>query len=156
MEKNVVDYLFKDTINLDLQGKTKNAIIKEMFENIKKSGLVKNEDEALKALLKREDMGSTGIGNGFALPHAKTDAVDEIMITIGISKNMIDYDSIDEEPVNVFFMFLCPINQSHEYLKILARISRIMRLEGFRKNLLKCETVEDLCNYIAEVEKIKE
>lgn len=156
MSNNITDYLVKDTISLDLQGKNKNAIIKEIFENIKKSGLVKDENEALKSLLKREEMGSTGIGNGFALPHAKTDAVDEIIITLGISKSMIEYDSIDEEPVNIFFMFLCPISKSHEYLKILARISRIMRLEGFRENLLKCNTIDEICEYISEVEKIKD
>ena len=135
--KNVADYIKVDTINLNLESKNKNAVIKELYGNLKKTNLIKDEEQGLNDILAREEMGSTGIGKRIALPHAKTKAVDELMITFGISKNGISYNSVDDENVNIFFMFLCPENKTQEYLKVLARISRLIREDKFVNDLLK-------------------
>ena len=119
---NIADYIRVEAVELDLKSRNKNNVIKELYENIKKLGIIKDEELALKDLFAREEMGSTGIGKNVALPHAKTDAVDELIMTVGISKEGIDYGAIDEENVNIFFMFLCPRNKNQEYLKTLARI----------------------------------
>ena len=94
-------------------------------------------------------MGSTGIGKNVALPHAKTDAVDKMVITVGISRDGIEYDSIDNQPVHIFFMFLCPKSDSNEYLRVLARISRWIREDdNFNQNILKAKTTEEIVELI--------
>ena len=146
--KNVADYIKVDTINLNLESKNKNAVIKELYGNLKKTNLIKDEEQGLNDILAREDMGSTGIGKRIALPHAKTKAVDKLIVTFGISRNGIAYNSVDDENVNIFFMFLCPENKSQEYLKVLARISRLIREDKFIDNLLKAESNEQIIEII--------
>ena len=150
--KNVADYIKVDTINLNLESKNKNAVIKELYGNLKKTNLIKDEEQGLNDILAREEMGSTGIGKRIALPHAKTKAVDELMITFGISKNGISYNSVDDENVNIFFMFLCPENKTREYLKVLARISRLIREEKFVNDLLKATSNQETLELIRKEE----
>ena len=150
--KKIADYINVETIDLNLKAKNKNVIIKELFENIKKSGQVENEELALEDLYTRENMGSTGIGKNVAVPHAKTEAVRELTVTLGISKNGIEYDAIDNENVNIFFMFLCPKNEAQEYLRVLARISRMIKEDKFRENLIKAKTKEEIIEIIRNEE----
>ncbi|MBP6126174.1 MAG: PTS sugar transporter subunit IIA [Leptotrichiaceae bacterium] len=150
---NIADYIKVEAIELDLKSKNKNSVIKELYENIKKLGLVKDEEGALKDLFAREEMGSTGIGKNVALPHAKTDAVDELIMTVGISREGIEYGGIDEENVNIFFMFLCPMDKTQEYLKTLARISRLIREDKFREKLIKSKTPNEIVEIILTEEK---
>ena len=150
--KKIADYINVETIDLSLKAKNKNAVIKELFENIKKSGQVENEELALEDLYTRESMGSTGIGKNVAVPHAKTEAVRELTVTLGISKNGIEYDAIDNEDVNIFCMFLCPKNKAQEYLRVLARISRMIKEDKFRENLIKAKTKEEIIEIIRNEE----
>ena len=146
--KNVADYIKVDTINLNLESKNKNAVIRELYNNLKKTNLIIDEEQGLNDVFAREEMGSTGIGKRIALPHAKTKAVDELMITFGISRSGIVYNSMDDENVNIFFMFLCPEDKTKEYLKVLARISRLIREEKFVDNLLKASSNEEIIEII--------
>ena len=146
--KNIADYIKVDTINLNLESKNKNAVIKELYNNLKDTGLIKNEEQGLSDIFAREEMGSTGIGKNIALPHAKTNAVDELIVTFGISKNGVSYNSMDDEDVNIFFMFLCPENKTQEYLKVLARISRLIRDEKFIDRLLKANSNKEIIEII--------
>ena len=150
--KNVADYIEVDTINLNLESKNKNAVIKELYGNLKKTNLIKDEEQGLNDILAREEMGSTGIGKRIALPHAKTKAVDELIVTFGISRNGIAYNSVDDENVNIFFMFLCPENKTREYLKVLARISRLIREEKFVNDLLKATSNQEILELIRKEE----
>ena len=150
--KNVADYIKVDTINLNLESKNKNAVIKELYGNLKKTNLIKDEEQGLNDILAREEMGSTGIGKRIALPHAKTKAVDELIVTFGISRNGIAYNSVDDENVNIFFMFLCPENKTREYLKVLARISRLIREEKFVNDLLKATSNQEILELIRKEE----
>ena len=109
---------------------------------------MKNEELGLSDIYTREAIGSTGIGKSVALPHAKTKAVDELIVTFGISKTGIEYDSLDEENVKIFFMFLCPEENTQEYLTVLARISRWIKEDKFRENLLKAKTAEEIIEII--------
>ncbi|WP_369715134.1 PTS sugar transporter subunit IIA [Leptotrichia alba] len=150
--KNISEYMKADTIDLNLEAKNKNAVIKELYNNLKKTGLINNEELGLKDIFIREEIGSTGIGKRIALPHAKTKAVDELIITFGISRNGVVYDSMDGENVNIFFMFLCPENKAHEYLRVLARISRLIRENKFIENLLKATLNEEIIEIIRKQE----
>ena len=150
--KNVADYIKVDTINLNLESKTKNTVIRELYNNFKKTNLIKDEELGLNDIFAREEMGSTGIGKKIALPHAKTKAVDELIATFGISRNGIDYESLDNENVNIFFMFLCPEDKTQEYLKVLARISRLIRDDKFIDKLLKAESNGEIIEIIRDAE----
>ena len=150
--KNIADYIKVDTINLNLESKNKSAIIKELYNNSKKTNLIKDEELGLNDIFVREEMGSTGIGKKIALPHAKTKAVDELIATFGISRNGIDYESLDNENVNIFFMFLCPEDKTQEYLKVLARISRLIRDDKFIDKLLKAESNGEIIEIIRDAE----
>ena len=150
--KNVADYIKVDTINLNLESKTKNTVIRELYNNLKKTNLIKDKELGLNDIFAREEMGSTGIGKKIALPHAKTKAVDELIATFGISRNGIDYESLDNENVNIFFMFLCPEDKTQEYLKVLARISRLIRDDKFIDKLLKSESNGEIIEIIRDAE----
>mgnify|MGYP000859935790 CR=1 FL=1 len=150
--KKIADYIQMDTICLDLKSNNKNSVIRELYENLKKCGLVKDEELALNDILKREEMGTTGIGKKIALPHAKTKSVDELIVTFGISRDGIEYESLDEDKVNIFFMFLCPENQTQEYLRILARISRLIRETRFVNSLLSAKSNDEIVKIIREEE----
>ncbi len=150
--KNIADYIKVDTINLDLESENKNAVIRELYGNLKKTDLIKDEEKGISDIFAREEMGSTGIGKGVALPHAKTEAVDELIITFGISRNGITYDSLDNEKVNIFFMFLCPKDKTQEYLKVLARISRLIKGKKFIENLLKAASNKEVIEIIKKEE----
>ena len=150
--KNIADYIKVYTINLDLESENKNAVIRELYGNLKKTDLIKDEEKGISDIFAREEMGSTGIGKGVALPHAKTEAVDELIITFGISRNGITYDSLDNEKVNIFFMFLCPKDKTQEYLKVLARISRLIKGKKFIENLLKAASNKEVVEIIKKEE----
>ncbi len=153
LEKKIADYICLETINLDLKSKNKNSVIRELYDNIKSTGKIKDEALGYKDVCLREEMGSTGIGKGVALPHAKTKAVDEVILTLGISKEGVEYGSVDEESVKILFMFLCPEEKTQEYLKVLARISRWIREESFRERLLKAKSKEEIMEIIKNEEK---
>ena len=153
LEKKIADYICLETINLDLKSKNKNSVIRELYDNIKSAGKIKDEALGYKDVCLREEMGSTGIGKGVALPHAKTKAVDEVVLTLGISKEGVEYGSVDEESVKILFMFLCPEEKTQEYLKVLARISRWIKEESFRERLLKAKSKEEIMEIIKNEEK---
>ena len=100
----------------------------------------------------REEMGWNGIGRKIALQNAKRKDVDELIATFGLSRNGIDYDSIYNENANIFFMFLCPEDKTQEYLKVLARISRLIRKDRFIDNLLKAGSNKEIIEIIRDEE----
>lgn len=150
--RKVVDYLKPETIILNLKSKDKKGIIKEIFDSLSTVEEIIDKDKCYFDLLEREKLGSTGIGEGFAIPHAKTDAVKDLVMTVAISKTDIEYESIDNSKVNVFFMFLSPTELSQEYLTLLAKISRFIRDKEFLKQLLEAQTKEEIINILGSKE----
>lgn len=120
-----------------------------MFKSIETSKNILNKEKALEDLLDREIIGSTGIGLGVAIPHAKTNAVDDIVISLGILKEEIDFETTDNSEVNLIFMFFSPEDKMNDFLTILAKISRYIQNEEFRLSLLNSKTSDEI------VEKIK-
>lgn len=152
MVKNIYEYINKDKINLNLKSKNKNGILKEMYENLCDLPEILDKEKAYIDLLDRERMGSTGIGKSVAIPHAKSEHISDIVLTVGISDNSIPYDSIDDIDARIFFMFLAPKELSHEYLIILARMSRLISNESFRTKLLNAKTQEEIVEIIKNEE----
>lgn len=151
----ITDFMDENLICLDLKSKTKDDILLELSKVMERSSnILKKNNEIYKALLERESIGSTGIGKGVAIPHAKTEVAEKLTITFGISKEKIDFKAMDNEKVNLFFVFASPMRDSQIYLKILARISRLIREESFRNGLLKCKNPKEILDYIREQESL--
>ncbi len=151
----ITDYMSEDLISLKLKSKNKDDVLMELADLIAVSPEVHNEENIIyKALIEREKLGSTGIGKGVAIPHAKTDAADRLTIAFGISKEKIDFKSLDNENVNIFFVFASPMKDSQVYLKVLARISRLIREEEFRNELLACKTPAEVIECINKKETV--
>ena len=148
----IIDYMDENLISLNLTSKNKEDLLKEVTNLISHSEKIKDSKEILDALQKREQVGSTGIGKGVAIPHAKTEAVESLTIAFGITKDMIDYKSLDNEKVNMFFIFASPFKDSQIYLKVLARISRLIRDEEFRKKIYLCKNAKEIIEVIREEE----
>ncbi|MBE3031072.1 PTS sugar transporter subunit IIA [Sneathia sp. DSM 16631] len=151
--KKITDYLKVETVNLNLEAKDKKSVLKELFEQLQNSSEITDKNKCYEDLLEREKLGSTGIGEGFAIPHAKSDFVKELIMTVGISKNPIEYDAVDGKPVNIFFMFLSPNELSQEYLILLAKISRFIREPNFKSELLSAKSKEEIAEILLSKEE---
>ncbi len=150
----ITDYMSEEMICLDLNASTKNQVLKELVGILGKSPHIIDENECYDALVKREKVGSTGIGKSVAIPHAKTEYAKSLTIGFGISKEGIDFDSLDSEKAKIFFVFASPLKDSQTYLKILARISRLIRNENFREALLKADSAKKIIELIDKEESI--
>ncbi len=150
----ITDYMSKEMVCLDLEGTTKNQVLKELVAIIGKSPNIADEEKCYEALIKREKVGSTGIGKSVAIPHAKTEYAETLTIGFGISKKGIEFDSLDSEKAKIFFVFASPVKDSQTYLKILARISRLIRNKEFRDALLGADTPEKIIELIDREESI--
>jgi PTS system nitrogen regulatory IIA component len=151
----IMDFLSADAIKLSLESKNKKDAIKELVEVLFKSGKIKDKKKMVQTLLEREELGSTGIGQGIAIPHGKSDTVSDLAAAFGLSQDGISFDSLDGEPVNIFFMLVAPEGAAGAHLKALARISSLLKDKYFRKSLLGAKTPEDVIKIIQEEEKLK-
>ncbi len=154
----IIDLLSINSIDLDLKSKDKSSVIDEIIDLITKSGNIKNKEAYRKEILKREELSTTGIGDGIAIPHAKTTAVKKPALALGISKSGIDYDSLDGEPTNIFFMIGAPDGENNLHLEVLSRLSTMLMDTKFKDLLLKAKSKEEILNLIdsKENEKLNE
>lgn len=121
---------------VDLKGTTKEEILAELLDILMKGGKVKDRSVALKGLQEREQKMSTGIQYGVAIPHAKCSAVDELVACIGISKSGVDFQALDGQKSNLFFMTLSPENKTGPHVQFLAEISMVVKTQEARDRLL--------------------
>ena len=147
--------IFKiEYINPHLSAKSKDEVLEELVKTVIRGGLKLNSTSILEILKQRESLGSTGIGDGVAIPHGKISDLNDIVVVFGRSEDGIGYDSLDSKPVHLFFLLLAPENSAGQHLKILAKISRMLKDSSFRKKLLKAATQSDLYQIIMEQENI--
>lgn len=133
----ISDFLNQKAITADLVAKDKEGVIEELIELLVKAGSVqaKDKDKLVKILLNREELGSTGIGQGVGIPHGKSDSIKELVAAFGLSQHGVDFDALDEEKVYIFFLLLAPEDSAGPHLKALARISRLLKDKYFRDTL---------------------
>jgi PTS system fructose-specific IIC component len=147
-------HLKPEQILLQIKSNKKEDIIKELVALIKDSTEIKNFEEFQKDVFKREEIGSTGIGNGIAIPHARSEAVKEFIIVFGRSDAGIDFDAVDNKPVNLFFLMGTPKEKNiNGYLKILAHLSRLLTKKALREALVKAATAEEIIKEFEKAEK---
>jgi len=133
----ISDFLCTEAIKADLKATDKKGVIEELIDLLIKEGAVQKKHKAkiIEVLLAREALGSTAIGQGVAIPHGKTECVTKLIGSLGISKNGVDFDSLDGEPAHIFFLLVAPIDSAGPHLKALARIARLLKDKYFRENL---------------------
>lgn len=148
----IIDVLKKESIISDLKAMDKRGVLEEMVGDvaIKSAGL--DKERLLEILLEREKLGSTGIGYGVAIPHGKLKNLDCLVVTFGRSVTGIDYQSLDNKPAHLFFLILAPEDSAAAHLKILARISKLLKDPSFRKKLLSASSRDEIFHAIAEEE----
>jgi len=142
------DILKLSSISKDLKSTNKDAVLKELTDLL--GNQIKDKKKIIKILIERENLGSTGIGQGIAVPHGKIDSLDKLIAALGISKKGIDFNSLDGEPVYIFFLLIAPKDAAGPHLKALARISRILRDPSFCDVLRKTRDVEHVYNLIVK------
>jgi nitrogen PTS system EIIA component len=139
-----------DLIIADIQATDKVGVIREFASRLCAVGKVRDADELMRVLLEREAMGSTGIGDGVAIPHGKLHDMNEIVIAFGRSLRGVDYQSLDDKPAYLFFLLVTPQDSPGEHLKMLARISRILKNPALRERLRTVRDGGELHNLILE------
>jgi fructose-specific phosphotransferase system IIA component len=138
------DILTENMVVTGLKGSTKDDIIDAMIELVSKSPKVIDKEKVREAIFDREKIMSTGVGNGFAIPHGKTDAVSDIVAAFAVTQEPIDYQSLDEKPVRLVFLLVGKDNMVGPHIKLLSRISRLMNKEEFRKRLVELSTPQEI------------
>lgn len=136
----LADILCIETVVLPLKNSIKEKLIEELVQAIAKSGKLADYQKVLEAVFAREAVMSTGVGDGVAIPHGKSDAAPDIVAALGVSKTPIDFEAIDGKPVNLIWLIVGPPGQTGPHLKALSRISRLMHLEDFRNTLITAKT----------------
>lgn len=144
----IAEYLPKRGIKIFLNSTEKSAVIGELVELLCDVYGLKSKDDILKAILEREEMMSTGVGYGVAIPHAKTDVVSSPKMVAGLSKNGIDFDSIDGQPARIFFLLISPKNGSGEHVRILSELSRILNNPEAREKALSAQNDKEFLETI--------
>ncbi len=148
----ICDLLTEEKIIPSLKAKDKEGIINELVDLYRDSDEVFNISKVRDAVLDREKIMSTGVGKGFAIPHAKTNAVKELILAFGKSDEPIDYEALDGQPINLAFLIVARENMVGEHIRLLSRISRMMQKDDFRKALLSANDSAEIRKIICEEE----
>ena len=153
----IMDFLSKKAITTDVKSVKKEDVIKELVDALIDAGDVekRHRNKLIEALMARESLGSTAIGQGIAIPHAKSDSLTKLVAAFGLSKKGVDFDSLDGELVNIFFLLLAPQDSAGPHLKALARISRLLKDKYFRDNLRMCTDDKSVIKTISQEDEKK-
>jgi fructose-specific phosphotransferase system IIA component len=141
----LMDFLISEAIEPNMKSTNKTDAIKELVALLKTTGTVANDEIVARVVLEREELGSTGIGEGIAVPHGKSDVVDNVVAVFGRSEKGIDFKSeVDNIPVRLVFLLVAPMGSSGPHLLALARISRLLKSKDFRERLLKAKSKSEI------------
>jgi len=148
----IMEFLSKNAILTDLKSTKKEDVIRELVDALIAGGCIEknNRNKLIEALMERESLGSTAIGQGIAIPHAKTECINALVGAFGLSKKGVDFDSLDGEPVYIFFLLVAPQDSAGSHLKALARISRLFKDKYFRDSLRGCEDEKCIIRIISQ------
>lgn len=146
----LVDVLKENMIFLNFEANNKEEAIEKFINSLDKTGTIKEPNALKDALLEREKLGTTGIGQGIAMPHARSSAIKDLTVAFFRSEKGIDFKSMDSEPVHLVFLLLAPVTAGGPYLKLLAKISRLLRGDDFRNALMEAKDVSSVLQIIQD------
>lgn len=142
---NLFSLLDEITVLPNYEADSKKELINALVDTLKdKVDSIDQLDDVRKAVFEREEIMSTGVGKGLAIPHAKTKAVSENHAAFALLKDPLDFDSIDKEPVRLVFLLVGPESRNSQHIKLLSRISRLMNSGSFREKILACNSTEEI------------
>jgi PTS system nitrogen regulatory IIA component len=150
---NIQDMLRKEFIIGDLKSRTKKEVLAELSGVFLRDETGIDRDSLIEVLMEREKLGSTGIGDGIAIPHGKLAGLERLVVSFGRSRMGVDFDSLDGAPVHIFFLLMAPENSAGHHLKALAKISRMLKDVSFREALIKAEATKDIYDLIVEKDR---
>lgn len=153
----ILDFLSGDAVTIDLKSVNKSDAIKELVDLLITAGKIEKKDKAnvVELLMARESLGSTAIGHNVGIPHAKVDCIKTLVGAFGLSKKGVDFDSLDGEPVYIFFLLLAPQDSAGPHLKALARISRLIKDKYFRDMLKQAKDKKSIIDIIESEDEKK-
>jgi mannitol/fructose-specific phosphotransferase system IIA component (Ntr-type) len=148
------DFVAPDAIRSHLDAGTKEGVIREMAQSLVDAGSIGAGDleSIVKAIMKREDLGSTGIGRGVAVPHTKHPSVSRLVGTVAVSHGGVDFESLDGEPVQLFFLLVSPPDRPGDHLRALENISRQLRDDAFCRQLKNAKGPVDIQHLLEEAD----
>ena len=146
----MMDYLSEEWVIPDLKGEDKPSVLKELSSVLVKPCQGTSVEELLQVLLDREKLGSTGIGEGIAIPHGRLKKLKKFFISFGRSHKGVDFDSIDGRPSQLFFLVMAPENSAVDNLKLLSRIVTLLKEPSFKKKLMEASSAKELFQIISE------
>lgn len=149
----LLDILSPESTSVDLKGETKEEIIAELVDSLTVGDAISDRDKVLQAVLEREKIMSTGIGDGIAIPHGKSDSVVKLVAALGTQRRGVDFEALDGEPAYVFFLLVSPANVSGPHIKALARISRLLKNDEFKKKLISASSSAEIIDAIKSEEE---
>ena len=146
----ITDILKKEFIINNLVSADKASVLEELSFFLKSKGLVSDKENLLNALMEREKLGSTGIGENVAIPHAKSSEIDQIITIFGRSIKGVEFDSLDKKPVHFIYLVLAPAKSSGQHLKVLARISRLLKNKLLREAIMNASEANQIYSIVAD------
>ena len=149
----VSELLNPGVIISDLKGSKKEEVINELIDLFKNDSRVEDVEKVRSAVLDREKIMSTGVGKGFAIPHGKTNSISDIIAAFGKTKNPVDYNALDNQPVHLVILLVGKDNLVSKHIKLLSRISRMMNKDDFRNQLLEANSAEEILNIFHKEEE---
>jgi PTS system nitrogen regulatory IIA component len=147
---NITHILDEDSIIVELTSRDKKGVLEELVSVLVEHGRLRDKEKPVQVLLERERLGSTGIGDGIAIPHGKLKEIKSIICSFGRTKAGVDFQSIDEKPTHLFFLLLAPEDSASEHLQALARLSRLLKDDQLRRRLMEANSKEEIYRIIAE------
>ena len=147
------DIINKNNVIPALKAKDKKGVLEELAESMASQELSVEKNALVKILMEREQLGTTGIGDGVAIPHGKLNTIDRPLISFGRSKDGLDFDSMDGQPSYLFFLLVAPDNSSGVHLQILAKIAKLLKNSAFRKELMDAAGREELHQTIIQTDE---
>ncbi|AMD94310.1 PTS sugar transporter subunit IIA [Leptotrichia sp. oral taxon 847] len=146
----IVEYLSENRVKLDLKGKNKEEVIREMAQVFVKDGILSSDDvdEFITSIYEREKLSSTGMQDGLAIPHTRTALIKKMSLALGVSKNGVDFDSMDGEPSKLIFMIAAPEDAKGEHLDLLAEISKLSFEEEILEKIETAKTAKEVLNLL--------
>jgi len=147
---NLKTVLTAETISLHLKGSTKDEIINELLDILVAAGKITDRKSAFSAVMDREQKMSTGMKHGIAIPHGKSNTIQDLVACVGISDKAVDFDSLDHEPCRIFIMTLSPVEKTGPHLQFLAEISLLFKSAEKRQEILTAKNPEELIKILAE------
>lgn len=150
---NLVDVFKTENIKIPLQKNTKPEVIKELVAVLSQNNAITNSEGIIQAVFDREEIMTTGVGNGVAIPHCKHEDSRNFAIALGVHPTGIDFDSIDKKPARIIFLLVGPEDQPGTHIKLLSRISRIISKDEVREKVLASKTPTEVFNLLSEEEQ---